>query len=510
MSNSVLIVDDDAVQRRLLENIVDRLGYRVQTAESGKQALSLLKQAEQIDVVVLDLMMPEMDGHDVLEALQSHPGSPPVIVQTAQGGIDTVVRAMRGGATDFIVKPASPERLSKAIQSALKVEAAQQQHSAATPATDDDSFDLFVTRSAQMERVIDLARRAAKSDIPVLIEGESGVGKERIARTIRAASQRNHKKLVTVNCGAIPENLVESILFGHEKGAFTGATEKHIGKFQEADQGTLFLDEVGELPLDIQVRLLRAIQEKEIDPVGAKKPSSVDFRLVSATNQNLMALVQAGDFREDLFYRLNVFPIRVPPLRDRIEDVPDLARKFVANFAARENKQITGIDQQAMAMLCAFNWPGNIRQLENTVFRAVVLAEQSLLSIDDFPQIQTLSEFGEIARHSPAQSISGNPVAEADELVKDLEFQKFDTAESGSQTGADLQPAAATGQIPLTDDQGDVRKLADLEAEIIRQALIACNGSVSKVARQLGVGRSTLYRKFKEYGLEDTDDLSAA
>ena len=254
-------------------------------------------------------------------------------------------------------------------------------------ASANSSFRDIVTKVEGMARTIRLAERAAKSNIPVLIEGESGVGKELMARAIQGASDRRGKPFVTVNCGALPENLIELILFGHEKGAFTGASEKHIGKFAEANGGTLFLDEIGELPLDAQVKLLRALQEGEIDPVGARRPVKVDIRLVSATNQDLIELVKRGRFREDLFYRLNVFPITIPPLRARSADVPDLARRFLARFCAEEGKRVRGIANDAAALLSAYDWPGNVRQLENAMFRAVVLADGDELTVAEFPQI---------------------------------------------------------------------------------------------------------------------------
>ncbi len=238
-----------------------------------------------------------------------------------------------------------------------------------------------------MQAVLRTAEKAAASTIPVLIEGESGVGKELIARAIHGSGDRRARPFIAVNCGAIPENLVESILFGHEKGAFTGATERHIGKFIEATGGTLFLDEVGELPAAAQVKLLRAIQEGEVEPVGARKPVKVDVRLVSATNRNLIADVKTGRFREDLFYRLHVFPISVPPLRERAEDIPDLTRHFLARFAAEEGKRIRAVSAEALALLANHRWPGNVRQLENAVFRAVVLAEGDTIGVEEFPQV---------------------------------------------------------------------------------------------------------------------------
>ncbi len=309
-------------------------------------------------------------------------------MQTAHGSIDAAINAMRAGAVDFVVKPASPERLEVSIKSALKIEALAGEISRIKKKVEGTlTFADLVVRGEGMERVIALGKRAAASNIPVLIEGESGVGKELIARAIQGESERAGKPFVVVNCGAIPENLVESTLFGHEKGSFTGAVDKRIGKFQEADGGTLFLDEVGELPLDAQVKLLRALQDGEIDPVGSKKPVNVNFRLISATNRNMIQLVRDGKFREDLYYRLNVFPIWVPPLRERLDDVAELAQHFMARFAAEEGKRISGISDDALRLIKSYPWPGNVRQLENAVFRAVVLADGAELTVAEFPQI---------------------------------------------------------------------------------------------------------------------------
>jgi DNA-binding NtrC family response regulator len=329
-----------------------------------------------------------------------------------------------------------------------------------------------------------LAERAAKSNIPILIEGESGVGKEVLARAIQGSSDRKGKPFVTVNCGAIPHNLVESILFGHEKGAFTGATERHLGKFVEANGGTLFLDEVGELPLDAQVKLLRAIQEGEVDPVGGKKSARVDIRLISATNKSLLDQVKRGEFREDLYYRLNVFPITLPPLRQRREDIPDLARGFLARFAAEEGRKLAGISAEAMNLIVGYNWPGNVRQLENTMFRAVVLADGDELGVAEFPQIAAQMEGWEV-RIPPAPP----PLSRSD----------------GPQ-----EPPPRIIQMPVRDPNAlelltgsDMRKLDELEREIITFALAHYRGHMSEVSRKLGIGRSTLYRKLKEYGLID-------
>src|SRR6476660_1634886 len=354
MAATILIADDDAVQRRLVENMVQKCGYEPLVVDSGDAAVALLTapDAPAIDAVVLDLVMPGLDGLGVLAKMREAGVSIPVIVQTAHGGIDNVVSAMRAGAQDFVVKPVGFERLQVSLRnalntSALKGELQRIRHSREGWLT----FADIITRSETMAAVLRTAQKAAASSIPVLVEGESGVGKELFARAIHGSSERKSKPFVAVNCGAIPDNLVESILFGHEKGAFTGATERHMGKFVEATGGTLFLDEVGELPLAAQVKLLRALQEGTVEAVGGRKPVKVDVRIISATNRKLLADVKHGRFREDLFYRLHVFPITVPPLHERPEDIPELTRHFLARFAAEEGKRISRIKAEALTLL---------------------------------------------------------------------------------------------------------------------------------------------------------------
>ncbi len=485
MADLVLIVDDEPVQRRLLQALVEKLGYKTLCVDGGKAAMEALsgKQASRISAVILDLVMPDMSGMDVLEALSTHKIRPPVIVQTAQGGVETAVNAMRAGATDFVVKPASPERLKVSIQNALKLGALEGEIKRIKKTSAGKlTIDEIISASPSMTSVKSIAQKAAKSNIPVLVEGESGVGKELISRAIQGMSERSSKSFVTVNCGALPENLVESILFGHEKGAFTGASEKHLGKFQEANGGTLFLDEVGELTLDMQVKLLRAIQEGEIDPVGSSKPVKVDFRLISATNRNLEEEVREGNFREDLYYRLSVLPLTVPPLRLRREDIPELLRHFVARISAEEGRSnIKGIERSTIDMLCTFDWPGNIRQLENAVFRAVVLCEGNELTINEFPQIATQLEY-EL------------PVVDAPKIDA--------TATQPPQT---INIPLSQHTLNLLTHEDDVISLENAECEIIKFAIEKYNGSMSKIARKLGIGRSTLYRKLREYGLEEQD-----
>lgn len=494
MAKRVLIVDDDPVQRRLLEEVIKRLGFETKVAASGEQALALLEDrgTNPIALVLLDLVMPEIDGMAVLKQMQGKPGMPPVIVQTAHGSIDAAISAMRAGAVDFVIKPASPERLEVSIKSALKIEALSGEISRLRKSAEGTmTFSDLVLRGEAMSRVVSLGKRAAASNIPVLIEGESGVGKELIARAIQGESARAGKPFITVNCGAIPENLVESVLFGHEKGSFTGAVEKRIGKFQEADGGTLFLDEVGELPLDAQVKLLRALQEGEVDPVGAKRPVKVDFRLISATNRDMIQLVKDGKFREDLYYRLNVFPIWVPPLRERIEDITELAYHFLARFAAEEGKRISSISEDALRLLKSYPWPGNVRQLENAVFRAVVLADTSELTVSEFPQIAAHVEGFKVPPPAAPAPVVSEPAYKGPALLG---------AENTVPHTIELKPGSLG--IPAMDPGGDVRPLDEIEADMIRLALGRYRGHMTEVAKRLKIGRSTLYRKMQEYGLE--------
>ena len=503
MAKRVLIVDDDPAQRRILEETIKRLGYETKTAQGGEQALQILDGPDkgQIALVLLDLVMPGTDGMAVLERVGQKPGMPPIIVQTAHGSVDHAINAMRAGAVDFVIKPASPERLDISIKSALKIEALAVEITRIKKKVEGTlTFSDLVMRGEAMARVISLGKRAATSNgnIAVLIEGESGVGKELIARAIQGESARAGQPFVTVNCGAIPENLVESILFGHERGSFTGAVDKRIGKFQEADGGTLFLDEVGELPLDAQVKLLRALQEGEVEPIGAKKPIKVDFRLITATNRDMIQQVKDGKFREDLYYRLNVFPISVPPLRERIGDVPELARHFLARFAAEEGKRVLDIHEDAIELLTSYSWPGNVRQLENAVFRAVVLADGSELTVDEFPQIAAHVE-GFHAEIPAAPAQNGARPAYTGPALLGAEATIPQTIEIG---GSSSGGKGSLG-IPAVDETGEMRTLEAMEADMIRLALGRYRGHMTEVAKRLKIGRSTLYRKMRDYGLED-------
>ena len=478
MAKTVLVVDDDPTQRRLIQAVLEREGFGVAQAEGGEEALSRLAAGGAADVVILDLSMPGMSGMETLKEMRVRGFEAPVIVLTATGGIEVVVKAMQAGAQDFFIKPASPERIIVSIRNALQMgDLSAEVQRLKKRSAGQFTFNDLVGDSAAMMQVKRMGERAAKSTIPVLILGESGVGKEVIARAMHGASDRSSKPFVAVNCGAIPENLVESILFGHEKGAFTGAVDKHLGKFQEASGGTLFLDEVGELPLDIQVKLLRALQESEIDPIGSKRSVRVDVRIVSATNRDLVQAVKEGAFREDLYYRLNVFPVEAPPLRDRREDIPSLVSHFVSRFNVEEGKRVVGASPETLALLGDYDWPGNVRQLENAVYRAIVLSEAPYLQPYDFPAVSGLTP--------PMYSGSPPPPQTAEQILAEL-------------------PKEAP--VRVLDERGHLRKLEDIEHDLIQLAIELYSGHMSEVARRLGIGRSTLYRKVREQGLEGLEE----
>ena len=484
MAKTVLVVDDDPTQRRLLQAAVERAGFACRVAPDGESGLEMARNpSDGVDVMLLDLIMPGLSGMDVLSKIQEVRPDLPVMVLTASGSIDTVVQAMRAGAIDFFVKPASPERVVVSIRNALQMtDLRGEVKRLKKTASGELSFDDMIASAPSMRQVVRLGQRAASSNIPILIQGESGVGKEVIARCIQGASERSGRPFVTVNCGAIPENLVESILFGHEKGAFTGAVSKSPGKFVEADGGTLFLDEVGELPLDIQVKLLRALQEGEVDAIGSRRPTKVDVRIISATNKDLAQLVEQGYFREDLYYRLNVFPVDMPPLRERKEDIPALTQHLIKRINASEGTKVTGVTPETATLLNAFDWPGNVRQLENMIFRAVVLCEGDELRPQDFPQLASLMdklpELEPVQAEVPAREVAASMLS---------------------------MPVEATDEtsmpVRVTDSGGELRPLEEVERDLIQYAIDFYAGHMSEVARKLGIGRSTLYRKVREHDL---------
>jgi DNA-binding NtrC family response regulator len=464
----LMLIDDEPAQRRLVSAIGARAGWRTIFASDTESALEMLAtpDGQALDAVVIDQWGPGSNPGALIAALRAKRAQLPILMLTAHSSVAIAVDAMRAGATDFLVKPIAPDRLLAALDAAVATGAASGE---LRPLTEKISaplaFEEIVGSAPQFRAALAIAAKAARARVPVLIEGESGVGKEVVADAIHAASPRAKKPLIAVNCGAIPANLVESELFGHERGAFTGAFERKIGRFQDADGGTLFLDEVGELPLDAQVKLLRALQSGEIQPIGGRMIRDLDVRVIAATNKTLIDEVAAGRFREDLYYRLNVVQVTIPPLRDRKNDIPDLARHLLARIAKQPGMRGLGITDDALSLLLAYAWPGNVRQLQNALFRAAVLCDGDALTAADFPQI---------AQQNNGSAPIGAPVP------------GFLNHSSG---------------ITLFEPDGNIRPLESIEADVIRLAIGHYRGRMTEVARRLGIGRSTLYRKLGELGI---------
>ena len=460
----MLLIDDEPAQRRFIAALAARAGWRAIFATDGEMGVATLgtQDGMQLDAILLDQSSPDADAIETIAALRERRPALPILLLTANGSVAQAVAAMRAGATDFLVKPLAPERLLAALEAAVAGTAAGELRPMTEKIPALLGFDEIVGSAPDFRTALAIAAKAARARVPVLIEGESGVGKEVVAEAIHAASPRAKKPMVSVSCGVIPANLVESELFGHEKGAFTGAFDRKIGRFQQADGGTLFLDEIGEMSLDAQAKLLRVLQDSAIHPLGARHPREVDVRVVAATNRRLIDEVEAGRFREDLYVRLNVVPVTIPPLRERAGDIPALARHLLARIAQQPGLRPLGITDDALALLSAYDWPGNVRQLGNALFRAAVLCEATALTRADFPQIASL----------------------------------------GARRNATAQ-AAIAGGVTLFRPDGNMRPLEDIEADVIRLAIGHYRGRMTEVARRLGIGRSTLYRKLGELGIDN-------
>ncbi len=490
----ILIIDDEQSIRSTLREILEYEKYTIDEAKDGEEGLKKLI-SDKFDIALCDVRMPKMDGIELLERVQMAGIDTQFIMISAHGTIETAVDATKMGAFDFVPKPPDLNRLLLTVKNALEKSSLVTETKVLKKQLS-KKYEM-VGDSEGLSEVKEMMDKVGPTDARVLITGPNGTGKELVARGIHERSNRARAPFIEVNCAAIPAELIESELFGHEKGAFTGATEKRTGKFEEANGGTLFLDEVGELPLDAQVKLLRALQEGEVDPVGAKRPVKVDFRLISATNKDMIKLVKEGKFREDLYYRLNVFPIMVPPLNQRIEDVADLANHFIVRFASEEGKKITGLDPQALKLLQSYDWPGNVRQLENTIFRAVVLADTPILTINEFPQIASHVEGFELEMPSlPATPESDSSVYTGPAMIGEEEEAPQMVAMQETNTG---HPPVG---IRVMTDAGDIRALEAVEADMIRLALGRYRGHMTDIAKHLGIGRSTLYRKMREIGLQ--------
>ncbi|WP_267396354.1 MULTISPECIES: sigma-54 dependent transcriptional regulator [unclassified Sphingomonas] len=460
----LLLIDEEPAQRRLVSALAARAGWRSIFAADGEMALAQLgtQDGMQLDAILLDHWSLDADAAKLIAELRERRPALPILMLTANGSVAHAVAAMRAGATDFLVKPLAPERLLAALETAVGGTSSGELRPLTEKIPALLAFDEIVGSSPDFRTALAIAAKAARARVPVLVEGESGVGKEVIAEAIHAASPRAKKPMITVNCGAIPDNLVESELFGHEKGAFTGAFERKIGKFADADGGTILLDEIGEMPMDTQVKLLRVLQTGEVQAIGARHPREVDVRVIAATNKKLLDEVEAGRFREDLYYRLNPVQVTIPPLRERTGDIPALTRHLLARIAQQPGLRPLGITDDALALLVEYDWPGNVRQLQNALFRAAVLCEGSALTRADFPQIAAL----------------------------------------GHRRGG-TAAAASGGGVTLFRPDGNLRPLEDIEADVIRLAIGHYRGRMTEVARRLGIGRSTLYRKLGELGIDN-------
>ena len=383
MSSKILIVDDEPFNLDLLEQELTDRGYSVERAGSGTQALSKVESFHP-DLILLDYQMPDMNGVDVLKEFRNRGSEIPVVMITAYGTIERAVQAMREGAYDFIPKPFEPDHLALVVQKALEREKLKREVEILS-AEVRERYHLIVGKSVKMNQAIDAAKKAATSKATVLLLGESGTGKELLARAIHNWSERKEKSFVAINCVGLAKELLESELFGHEKGAFTGAHQLKKGKMELADGGTVFLDEVGDISADVQTKLLRFLQEREFERVGGIKPIRVDVRVIAATNRDLNGDIRAGRFREDLYYRLNVVPITLPPLRERKEDIPELTDFFLQRFSKETKKNFSEMAQEAAEKLLAYNWPGNVRELANVIERAVVLGQGPEVMLHDLP-----------------------------------------------------------------------------------------------------------------------------
>ncbi len=450
----MLIVDDDRTERRMIATILRRaVALDFKEAENGREALRILDDDKDqiIKLVILDLDMPVMGGLEAMEIIGKKYARIPVIVLSGRSNNAEIVKAMKSGAVDFLSKPVESARLDVSARNALKMARMSQEISRLKRHADHAlQFSDLIGHDRGLKETVKTGCKAASSDLPVLITGETGTGKEMFARAIHGESQRAGQNFIAVNCGALPEKLVESILFGHEKGAFTGAIAKAHGKFQEASGGTIFLDEIGDLPLEAQVKLLRVLQQKEVEPVGAGKSVRVDVRVISATNRILSEEVKAGRFREDLFFRLNVLHIDLLPLRLRKEDIPDMIQYFIGQFCARHQVLPKEIHQDALLTLQDHLWPGNVRELENVISRTMALSEGHRLEVGDFSFIHTVENLLPLAREE--------------------------------------------GISPVHSD-GTFKSFKALEQEIVMRALAHHGHNISRTARALGIAKSTLYTK---------------
>jgi DNA-binding NtrC family response regulator len=465
----LMLVDDEPAQCRLVAAIAGRAGWRTVFARDAETAIAMLgtQDGMMLDAILLDQWVPGSDIASLIAELKSRRPALPILLMTAIGSNESAIDAMRAGASDYIIKPVAAERLIAALSLAAEN---SKDFGELQPLTEKIShplaFEEIIGSAPAFRTALAIAAKAARSRAPVFIEGEPGVGKEVVADAICAASPRSRLPFLKVNCGAIAPSLLDSVLFGHEKDAFAGAFDRRVGILQQAEGGTVFLDEVDHLSLETQVRLVRLLTQNEIQPLGCAHSYRIDVRLLSASNGDLAAKLSTGEFREDLYYRLNIVQLTIPPLRERTSDIPALARHFLGRMASQPGLRSLGITDEALTMLKGYNWPGNVRQLQSALFRAAVLCDRDALTPDEFPQI------------AASVGIPGN----------------------GGSTGAGTNDGIG---VTLYEDDGNMRQLEQIEADVIRLAIGHYRGRMTEVARRLGIGRSTLYRKLADLGISD-------
>jgi DNA-binding NtrC family response regulator len=462
----LMLVDDEPAQCRLVSAIASRAGWRTVFAHDAETAIAMLgtQDGMMLDAIILDQWVPGADPASLISELKSRRPALPILLMTSIGSNEAAINAMRAGAYDYIIKPVAPERLIAALSMAAdKSKELGELHPLTEKITQPLAFEEIIGSAPAFRTALAIAAKAARSRAPIFIEGEHGVGKEVVADAIQAASPRAKLPYLKVNCSAIASNLLDSLLFGHEKDAFAGAFDRRIGIFQQAEGGTVFLDEVDVLAPETQIRLVRLLTQGEISPLGASHSYRIDVRILSASNASLAKKLADGQFREDLYYRLNVVQLTVPPLRERTSDIPALARHFLGRMASQPGLRSLGITDEALTMLRRYDWPGNVRQLQSALFRAAVLCERDALTPEEFPQI------------SAAVGVPGSGGA-------------------GTNDGIG---------VTLYENDGNMRPLEEIEADVIRLAIGHYRGRMTEVARRLGIGRSTLYRKLADLGISD-------
>ncbi|PTX90883.1 sigma-54 dependent transcriptional regulator [Opitutus sp. ER46] len=494
----ILIVEDDLVVRNLLQSIFLRHKLAVTCADTLANAAAALGR-EPFDLMVLDLRLPDGDGLRLLEQVSTMPERPLAIMITGYGSIESAVACMRAGAFDYVLKPFSPSQIDVILRKAQTYRQLVKVNSLLSD-DPDDADGLLVGRSAAMSRLRQLIERVAPTDATVLITGESGTGKEMISREFYRRSPRRGQPFIKVNCAAISQNLIESEFFGHERGAFTGATERREGRFELANNGTLLLDEVSEIPASLQAKLLRVLQEREFERVGGSRTIKVNVRIIATSNRDLLSYVQAGEFRQDLYYRLNVFPVHVPSLRERTDDIPLLAEHFLRRFTRKHGVKVTGFSDSARGAMMAYRWPGNVRELQNTIERAVILSESG--------RPVNASALGLPVEIDAAAIAAAAQVWDAPSVVEPT-AAIVEAAPTGQEAAA-----GAVASPGVTDPAGQVLKLDELEKQAIRAALKQMGGNRTQAAAALGISIRTLRNKLQEYreagdpidvGMDSTD-----